>query len=87
MLCRLKCGPAAVLLKASRAFLAAAVEQLHAHVFPDGMGSVDARRVNRLNFNDPVTATASHSQDVPRIFGQAPLLDGNSGSGRTTAGI
>ena len=61
MLCRLKRRPATVFLETSCTFPTAIVEQLHAHVFPDCMGSVEAHSIYCLDFHDPVTATASDS--------------------------
>ncbi|MDR6660823.1 hypothetical protein J2W51_003393 [Tardiphaga robiniae] len=66
---RLKGRPAAIFLKASCAFSAAVVEQLHADVFPDRMGSVETHSIDGSDFNDPITATAGYSQDVPGNFG------------------
>jgi hypothetical protein len=80
MLCRLKGRPAAILLKASCAFLAAVVEQLHADIFPDCMGSVEAYGIYCLDLHDPVAVATRHPQNMPRNFRQALLLDGNAGT-------
>jgi hypothetical protein len=61
--------PAAVLLKASRTFLAPIVEQLHADIFPDRVGAVHAHCIHGLDLYDAVTATTGDAQDVSGNFG------------------
>ena len=67
--------PATIFLKPSGAVLARVVQQASAHVFPNGMWSVEAQRIGLQNLNDAKATQTLDAKQVPWDFGQPALLD------------
>lgn len=68
VLAALEGRPAAIFFVAACTMLACLLEQLAADVFPDGVLTEEPDSIRLLDFDDPFTAQAAHSKDVPRDF-------------------